>query len=62
MSTAMRINLQERVSIRQAAEEVPGSGARALLFGSRVQDDRRGGDVNLLVAQHAPADRIQISP
>jgi len=58
----MRINPQERVSIRQAAEEVAGSGARALLFGLRVQDDRRGGDVNLLVAQPAPAHRIQLSP
>jgi hypothetical protein len=58
----MRINPQERVSIRQTTEEVASSGARALLFGSRVQDDRRGGDVNLLAAQPAPADRIQLSP
>ena len=45
----MRINPQERVSIRQATEEVAGSGARALLFGSRVHDDQKGGDVDLMV-------------
>jgi predicted nucleotidyltransferase len=58
----MRISPQKRPSVRRATEEVAGSGARALLFGSRVQDDRRGGDIDLLVARPAPADRIQLNP
>ena len=52
----MRISLQERSSIRRATEEVAGAGARALLFGSRVHDDLRGGDSDLLVELPAPAE------
>lgn len=54
-SAAMRISPQERSSIRRATEEVAGAGARALLFGSRVHDDLRGGDIDLLVELPAPA-------
>lgn len=55
-SAAMRISPQERSSIRRATEEVAGAGARALLFGSRVHDDLRGGDIDLLVELPAPAE------
>ena len=48
-SAAMRISQHERASIRQATEEVAGAGARALLFGSRVHDDLKGGDIDLLI-------------
>ena len=51
----MRISPQERASIREATAEVAGAGARALLFGSRVHDDLRGGDIDLLVELPAPA-------
>jgi predicted nucleotidyltransferase len=52
----MRISPQERSSIRRATEDVAGDGARALLFGSRVHDDLRGGDIDLLVELPAPAE------
>ena len=55
-SAAMRISSQERSSIRRATEEVAGAGARALLFGARVHDDLRGGDIDLLVELPAPAE------
>lgn len=55
-SAAMRISPQERSSIRRATEEVAGAGARALLFGSRLHDDLRGGDIDLLVELPAPAE------
>ena len=55
-SAAMRISPQERSSILRATEEVAGAGARALLFGSRVHDDLRGGDIDLLVELPAPAE------
>lgn len=51
----MRISSQERASIRQATEEVAGAGARALLYGSRVHDELRGGDIDLLVELPHPA-------
>jgi predicted nucleotidyltransferase len=51
----MRISPQERASIRQATEEVAGFGARALLYGSRVHDELRGGDIDLLVELPSPA-------
>lgn len=51
----MRISPQERASIRQATEEVAGAGARALLYGSRVHDELRGGDIDLLVELPRPA-------
>ena len=55
-STAMRITPQDRARIRQATEEVAGAGARALLFGSRVHDEFKGGDIDLLVELPAPTE------
>ena len=55
-SAAIRISPQERASIRQVTEEVPGAGARALLFGSRVHDDLKGGDIDLLIELPEPAE------
>lgn len=40
--------------IRDAALEVAGSQARVWLYGSRLDDARRGGDVDLLVESTPP--------
>jgi len=45
----MRLNQEQIVAIRRAAEEVFGEGSQVWLFGSRVDDRRRGGDIDLLV-------------
>lgn len=45
----MRLNVEERRVIRTTAAEVFGSDARVILFGSRVDDVRRGGDIDLFV-------------
>jgi predicted nucleotidyltransferase len=52
----MRISLHDRDSIRRATSEVAGPGARALLFGSRTDDQRRGGDIDLLIELPEPAE------
>ncbi len=45
----MRLTPHEVDAIRTAVREVFGAGATVRLFGSRVRDDLRGGDIDLLV-------------
>src|SRR4051794_20650728 len=45
----MRLSASERRAIDAAAREAFPAGTRVLLFGSRVDDTRRGGDIDLLV-------------
>ncbi len=50
----MRLNERERSAIFQAATEAFPQGTRVSLFGSRTDDTRRGGDIDLLVeTQHS---------
>jgi predicted nucleotidyltransferase len=50
----MRLSSFERDVIRMATADVAGADARVLLFGSRTQPDRRGGDIDLLVELPVP--------
>jgi predicted nucleotidyltransferase len=45
----MRLTHQQAETIRKAAQAVFGPGTRVVLFGSRVDDSRRGGDIDLLI-------------
>jgi uncharacterized protein len=45
----MRLTRQQVDTIRQAAETAFGVGTVVTLFGSRVDDSKRGGDIDLLV-------------
>ena len=45
----MRLGDRERGIIRTVAAEVFGPEAKVMLFGSRVDDARRGGDIDLLI-------------
>ena len=45
----MRLTPKQIAVIRQGAAQLAGESARIWLFGSRVRDDTRGGDVDLLL-------------
>lgn len=45
----MRLTQQQIAHIRQSVRDVAGTGARGWLFGSRVDDHARGGDIDLLL-------------
>lgn len=51
----MRLNPATAASIRQTVQTLAGPDAAVRLFGSRLDDDARGGDVDLLVElTHTP--------
>ena len=53
-SSRMRLSAVERRAVESASRETLPAGARVLLFGSRVDDKRRGGDIDLLVELPGP--------
>jgi uncharacterized protein len=58
----MRITSEQISTIRMSAAQLAGDAARVWLFGSRVRDDARGGDVDLLLElDEAVAEPAQLS-
>jgi len=45
----MRLTPDQQAAIRSAVAETFGDAARVWLFGSRVDDKKRGGDIDLLI-------------
>jgi predicted nucleotidyltransferase len=45
----MRITSLQQEAIRKITAELAGDDAILILFGSRIDDDKRGGDLDLLV-------------
>ena len=45
----MRLTSQQQATVRATVAETFGSDAQVRLFGSRVDDSKRGGDIDLLV-------------
>ena len=55
----MRLTPEQQAAIRSAATEAFGPGVAVWLFGSRVDEARRGGDIDLLV-RPVPMDMGQV--
>jgi hypothetical protein len=53
----MRISTEHRQALRQHFLEALGDGCDILVFGSRLDDASRGGDVDLLVRSPVPLQR-----
>lgn len=56
----MRLSSFEQSAIAAAAREVLPAGSRVMLFGSRTDDQRKGGDIDLLVEPPEPVDARQV--
>lgn len=58
----MRLTSTQITAIRTSATQLAGDAARVWLFGSRVRDDARGGDVDLMLElDEAVAEPAQLS-
>jgi len=51
---SMRLTPAQINTIKSTATAVLGAGSQVTLFGSRVHDDQKGGDVDLYVETHQP--------
>lgn len=52
----MRLTSEQRETILRVVAEIAGPQARTRLFGSRVDDSKRGGDIDLLVELDEPVE------
>ena len=52
----MRLTPSELAAVRDTVRNVAGTSATVRLFGSRVDDSARGGDIDLLVELETPVD------
>ncbi len=52
----MRLSEIQTEAIRQIARQLAGEQARVRVFGSRLDDSVRGGDLDLLLELSAPVD------
>ncbi|MEY8688687.1 MAG: nucleotidyltransferase domain-containing protein [Leptothrix sp. (in: b-proteobacteria)] len=50
----MRLSADQQRAVRVATQEAFPPGTRVCLFGSRADDQRRGGDIDLLVELPSP--------
>lgn len=55
----MRLNQQTQAIIRSTVRDIIGPDATVLVFGSRVVDSARGGDIDLLVQTPMPVPQRQ---
>jgi hypothetical protein len=56
----MRLNPKEREAIARAAHDVFAPGTAVFLFGSRVDDHKRGGDIDLLIETPRPMTATEL--
>lgn len=56
----MRLTNEQRHAIADTARDLFAPGTTVLLFGSRVDDHRRGGDIDLLIETPEPMTPAQL--
>ncbi|MHB1075488.1 hypothetical protein [Thiobacillus sp.] len=52
----MRLTIQQTRTIKQLATQIAGEHARVRVFGSRLDDQARGGDLDLMLELPEPVD------
>ena len=57
MLFSMRLSAEQRLALKAHIAHELGADCDVLLFGSRTDDNRRGGDVELLVRSPRPLQR-----
>ncbi|WP_323686358.1 nucleotidyltransferase domain-containing protein, partial [Lamprobacter sp.] len=55
----MRLTPKQIDIIKQTVEQIGGQDTRTILFGSRLLDDRKGGDIDLLLQSSQPIGLLQ---
>ncbi len=55
----MRLDDQQIATVKMLVGKIAGRGATVRLFGSRLDDSARGGDLDLLVESEQPIDVLQ---
>ena len=55
----MRLSPEQLAIIRQAVQTIAGQNARAIVFGSRLRDDAKGGDLDLLIESDQSISLLQ---
>jgi predicted nucleotidyltransferase len=55
----MRLTPEQRRAIREATAETFGPGVEVKLFGSRLDDTKRGGDIDLLLESSEPIPQAE---
>ena len=58
LETKMRLDYKEIETVRTVVEKIVGKGSKVRVFGSRLNDSKRGGDLDLLVESDDPVDAI----
>lgn len=57
----MRLTRSQSDIIRSETTRLFGNDAVVLLFGSRADDSRKGGDIDLHIDTHLPPDQAQLA-
>lgn len=53
----MRLTTRQQEQIKQTATELFGHPVEVILFGSRVNDTKRGGDIDIMIRTSETVDR-----
>lgn len=56
----MRLNTNEIDTIKELSKSFFGNGSKVILFGSRVDDSLRGGDIDLYIIPQKKMSRSEI--